>query len=126
MPIKVVANDSYAFSYTGKYQEFIVPNNTRYRIQLWGAQGGDYDSSFRGGFGGYTEGEINLLKGTKLYIYVGGQPSSDKNNLYGGWNGGGATDIRTVPTTAKTTWNSKESLASRIMVASGGGLTAYI
>ncbi len=132
--------ESFTYPYTGEYQEFIVPVSSKYRIQLWGAQGGDYDSSLLGGLGGYTEGEINLLKGTKLYIYVGGQASSSQTNLYGGWNGGGdvpagkdkdgragggATDIRTVPTTSKTTWNSPESLASRIMVAAGGGGAAY-
>lgn len=134
------AAETYKYSYTGEYQEFIAPMNGRYRIQLWGAQGGDYDSTLFGGLGGYTEGEISLLKGTKLYIYVGGQASSSSTNLYGGWNGGGnvpagkdkdgragggATDIRTVPTTSKGTWNVKESLASRIMVAAGGGGAAY-
>ena len=134
------APEVYTYSYTGEYQEFVAPTSSKFRIQLWGAQGGNYDSSLLGGLGGYTEGVISLQKGEKLYVYVGGQPSSSQTNLYGGWNGGGdvpagkdkdgragggATDIRTIPTTSKTTWNAVDSLASRIMVAGGGGGAAY-
>ena len=108
----------------GRYQVFDVVKTGKYRFELWGAQGGSGISS--GGLGAYTYGEINLTKGTRLYVYVGEQPFGI---LSGGWNGGGtgytrggggATDIRTVPTTTLTSWNLTASLNSRIMVAAGG------
>lgn len=93
-----------------------------------------------GGFGAYTSGVIKLNKDETLYIYVGqrGLNGQARKNKVGGWNGGGsstydhsddeasgsgggATDVRLVPTSSKTTWNEFESLKSRIMVAAGGG-----
>jgi uncharacterized repeat protein (TIGR02543 family) len=99
-----------------------------------------------GGYGGYISGHIGLTKNTVLYIYVGGRGednlgSSKGDNLNttpkkGGWNGGGdssgaglqdkgtsgggghgASDVRAV----NGDWNNPESLASRIIVAGGGG-----
>ena len=93
-----------------------------------------------GGFGAYTSGVIKLNKDDTLYVYVGGRGLDAKagNNRAGGWNGGGsstydhsdneasgsgggATDIRLVPTSSTTAWNEFNSLKSRIMVAAGGG-----
>ena len=140
LPFSVLAQTKYEYSYTGAYQEFECPKDGIYKIQLWGAQGGNYDATLFGGLGGYTEGIVKIKKGEKLYFYVGGQPSSSETNYIGGWNGGGnvptdkdkdgragggATDVRTVPTTAKDTWFVADSLASRIMVAGGGGGAAY-
>lgn len=128
------------FSYTGEYQEYVVPKDGIYKIQLWGAQGGNYDSTLFGGYGGYTSGNVKLKKGEKLYFYVGGQPSSNQWNYTGGWNGGGntpsgkdkdgragggATDVRTEKTSTPAVWKETKSLASRIMVAGGGGGAAY-
>ena len=66
--------------------------------------------------GAYTNGIINLTKGTILYVYVGG---SNGYNGGGGQSsdrpGGGATDIRLIE---GVDFN---SLKSRIMVAAGGG-----
>ncbi|MBQ9181674.1 MAG: hypothetical protein IJ134_03480 [Bacilli bacterium] len=123
------------FMYTGNYQEFIVPSDGKYKIQLWGASGGSNDVS-TGGFGAYTEGLIDLSKNTILYLYVGesgkmqsqkgeaaltqtfnggGASSSNSSAILG--SGGGATDVRLV----NSTWNNFESLKTRIMVAAGGG-----
>jgi len=93
-----------------------------------------------GGFGAYTSGVVKLNKDDVLYVYVGGRglDAKARNNRSGGWNGGGsstydhsdneasgsgggATDIRLVPTSSTTVWNEFESLKSRIMVAAGGG-----
>ncbi len=120
------------FSYTGSSQTFEVPENGLYLFEAWGAQGGTRNT-YIGGKGGYTSGQINLKKGTKIYIYVGGQGGSKSSvTNVGGWNGGGysgnnggaqsyggggATDFRLVG----GTWNNSESLKSRIMVAAGGG-----
>lgn len=147
--------DEYTYSYKGEYQTFVAPAMGFYKIELWGAQGGNSAGNNSracsygrgnaygggcGGFGAYTSGVIKLNKGDTLYIYVGqrglnGWASHDRP---GGWNGGGsstydhsdneasgsgggATDIRLVPTSTPNTWNEFDSLKSRIMVAAGGG-----
>ena len=121
------------YKYTGTAQEFTAPKTGTYKVELWGAQGGS--GTYTGGQGGYTSGEIDLTAGQKLYVYVGGMPSNASNQA-GGWNGGGstspeddgtgragggATDIRIVPTSNASIWNEFNSLKSRIMVAGGGG-----
>jgi len=125
------------FVYTGEEQSYVVSSSGYYKLEAWGAQGGHYDDSNYGGKGAYTSGEIYLEKGTKLYVYVGGQGPAivDYTNI-GGYNGGGysgnhtsayssggggSTDFRLVG----GAWNDFESLKSRIMVAAGGGGSAY-
>lgn len=103
------------FAYTGAEQIFIAPYTGTYTLNVWGAQGGgvrNYNNKSAyadGGLGGHAKGTINLTKGEKLYIMVGGQPaarmdetrwnpdwdgSSYAGEYYqhvelGGWNGGG-------------------------------------
>ena len=117
----------YTFEYTDSYQTFTVPYDGIYKIELWGAQGGG-TSSYPGGNGGYTAGELSLNKGETFYVYVGetGQTSA-KIVFNNGWKtayfysgtyaGGGATDLRLI----SGHWSDFESLKSRIMVAAGGG-----
>lgn len=128
------------FDYTGNSQEFILPCDGNYKLEVWGAQGATKDS-YIGGFGAYAAGNIDATKGTNLYIYVGelGQNKSvsasygslgfngasggnytcyeyhNHNDAYN-YYGGGATDIRLVD----GNWKNIESLKSRIIVASGG------
>ena len=135
------SNTDVEFDYTGNVQEYVVPSTGSYRIELWGAGGGEdnYASTLLSnqGRGAYTTGIINLEKGTKIYVYVGqkgasgitnrntltstsfngggaGMGSSDGDD--GGGAGGGATDIRLV----SGSWDDFDSLKSRIMVAGGG------
>lgn len=105
------------FEYTGAEQSYTSIANAEYKIECWGAQGGNTN----GGNGAYTRGNIALNKNEIIYIYVGQKPEG----TIGGWNGGGngssyggggATDIRLV----NGNWSAIESLASRIMVAAGG------
>ena len=117
----------------GKYQLFEAPVSGTYSIEAWGAQGGVI---WNGGKGAYTYGDIDLKKGEKLYVYVGGTG----NGSIGGWNGGGsntnsataddrrygrggggATDIRYQSTSSIDSWYGIDSIKSRIMVAAGGG-----
>ena len=145
-----VENEEYVYNCTSKYQTFEAPATTYYKIQAWGARGGygrtHWALKYRGGFGAYTEGEIHLKKGEKLYLYVGcaGANSAAAGKCVGGaggWNGGaaggndsncdsasepgggggGSSDIRLVPTGTNTSWNEFESLKSRIMIAAGAG-----
>lgn len=122
------------FDYLGSEQQFIVPQTGTYQLEMWGSSGGNYDGT--GGLGGYTKGNISLLKSRNLYIYVGEYPSyinglcyeSNPNNSFNGnkegscSGGGGATDVRLVSNDA---WYSFNSLKSRIMIAGGGGGAAY-
>ena len=75
------------YDYIGDVQEFSVPVSGIYKVELWGASGGDVtidDVNYQGGLGGYTSGIINLAKNQFLYVYVGGSTSS----YVGGYNGG--------------------------------------
>ena len=121
------------FDYTGDVQAFTAPIKGTYKIEAWGASGGDVtinDVIYQGGLGGYTSGTINLEKNQTLYIYVGSSPSNYEGGYNGGaaggyetdgkyTGGGGATDIRIV----NGNWNDFNSLKSRIMVAAGGAGT---
>ena len=130
----VLTTNSYTkdFAYTGNVQAYTIPVTGTYRIELWGASGGDV-GPYKGGLGGYTSGYIHLQEGQVLYFYVGGEGSQSS---IGGWNGGGdltsgqeafgasgggATDVRLV----SGAWNNIDSLKSRIMVAGGGGGANY-
>ena len=131
------------YDYTGGFEEFIVPYTGNYKIELWGAKGGNNNDNF--GNGGYTSGIVNLTQGDILYFYVGSKGGSTRastsEHIDGGYNGGGdtegqsccgrtygtgggATDVRyfeTVPSQSDMLVNSPLGLKSRIMVAAGGG-----
>lgn len=118
------------YDYTGDFQTFVAPVSGNYKIELWGAQGGENDNDGNGGKGGHTSGNIYLLNEKKLYIYVGESgTNANKQISYNGggsglahsFSGGGATDIRLV----SGNWDDFNSLKSRIMVAAGGGGTNY-
>lgn len=134
------ASENNSYTYTGEYKEYIVPYTGVYKFEVWGAGGGT--SRINGsvgnyaGKGGYASGDITLKKGEKYYVYVGqkGTDAVVKKDSVATWNGGGlgtwdhsddeaagagggATDIRLV----SGNWDDSKSLASRIMVAGGGG-----
>ena len=124
------------FDYTGNYQEFNVPCDGNYKVELWGAQGGS-----TAGNAAYTAGDIELLANKTLYVYVGlhglntnnsvafnGGGASTSSGNYATYNGGGATDIRyftSTPSAANLAWNINLGLNSRIMVAAGGGGSSH-
>ena len=65
----------------------------KYKLEVWGAQGGANPSGQKGGKGGYTSGILTLNSSDTLYIAVGGQgaqcSASGSINPVGGYNGGG-------------------------------------
>ena len=72
----------YNYSFTNSVQEFETPYYGKYKLEVWGAQGGDNTrANALGGKGGYATGVVTLPANTTLYIYVGGMA---------GFNGGGA------------------------------------
>ena len=128
---------SMPFDYTGDVQYFKTPSSGNYKIELWGASGGDtilIDSGSyneKGGNGAYTTGNIKLTEDDNLYIYVGQQGFINGTAYNGGGTanlgtannsagGGGSTDIRTYKSD-DSAWDNFDSLKSRIMVAGGGG-----
>lgn len=114
--------ESTEYVYNGSTQTFVSPVTGKYKLEVWGASGGGYTSSYEtnGGRGGYSVGTVNLNVGTILYIYAGGEGGYTYTNggfngggnsyAYGG-SGGGASDIRI----------GTDSLYSRVIVAGGGG-----
>ena len=124
--------DSTIYSYTGSSQTYTPNHDGSYKLEAWGARGGSTNGA-EGGKGAYASGVIDLKKSENIYMYLGefydGYKESNSFNGggHGGYattekqtynaNGGGATDFRLV----SGDWNNATSLASRIMVASGGG-----
>lgn len=114
------------FSYTGSVQTYTIPITGTYLLECVGGGSGS-------GKGSYISSEITLKKGTKLYIYVGGQHStfngggaassfSGDNGLRGTTScGSGATDIRLIQSTDSNGWSGESSLKSRLITAGGGG-----
>ena len=115
------------FEYTGTSQEWLVPKTGKYKVQLWGAQGGSNNTYF-GGYGSYVEGNIDLNKDSKLQIWIGEEGKNQRGitTFNGGGSssticgncsavstsGGGSTDIRL-----------SSGLESRVAVAAAGGGT---
>ncbi len=118
------AGTTFDFDYTGTVQEVELPKG-RYKLQCWGAQGGNHymTSTVLGSKGGYSEGVLNIVGTTKLYAFVGGQGDSGSNNSSysnGGWNGGGYTKRYT------SYGDSSDSYGySHCYVSSGGGATDF-
>lgn len=102
------ANEKLTYNAIENEQVFIVPSTGTYKIELWGAKGGEStayrDTNPYVGKGAYVSGEIFLWKGEKLYLQVGSK-GEDGEKIYdlrrftafgypssggkGGYNGGG-------------------------------------
>lgn len=82
------------FDYTGSVQTATLTPG-RYKLECWGAQGGNSNQSNgtygNGGKGGYSTGILNVSTNTTIYITVGGQGQNGVLNTRtaGGFNGGG-------------------------------------
>ena len=110
-------------------REFTVPYSGMYQLEVWGAQGANYNTSI-GGYGGYSVGTVSLNKNDKLYVAVGGQGTQFVGGYNGGGNGGsggqsayaggGATHIGTQNALLKNTTSSNVYI-----VAGGGGGSGY-
>ena len=123
-PSKLAVNDIVNCSYSGAKKSIVLPPG-KYKLQVWGAQGGYRSSSTYGGKGGYSIGTITLNKKTTVYVYAGGAGGNSSSNtsavVTGGFNGGGyrygykggggGSDIRI----------GQDSLYARVIVAGGGG-----
>ena len=129
----------WTFDYTGGEQTFTVPLNGTYKLETWGAQGANYNTSLGagGGSGGYSVGMINLSKKTSLYINIGGSGGEKcltESCSPGGYNGGGIGSGNTTYSVASTggggathialstgVLSSLENKIKDILIVSGGG-----
>lgn len=100
-------NNSFIFEYPCKKIDYCKPykvtlSHGLYRIELWGAQGGDArqlndktkDLPNKGGRGAYTHGHLYIKDKIQLYIYLGAKGEDQFSLDYGivskgGWNFGG-------------------------------------
>lgn len=126
---ELVAGDIINCPYSGSSKTIELPAGT-YQLECWGAQGGNYSTTYTGGKGGYSTGQLSLIKNTTLYLYTGGagtkitQASTQQG---GGFNGGGnATTSNTSYLTcggggASDIRIGQDSLYARVIVAGGGG-----
>lgn len=129
------------FDYTGSEQTYTVKLDGKYKLEVWGAQGGSYNSEYYGGYGGYSVGTIELKKNQMIYVYVGGQGTILNDNsdyISGGFNGGGRganKDANVISTsgggathvaTRSGLLSSLEGYKDNILIVSaGGGGTSY-
>lgn len=121
-----------SYTASGNYTVTLNYKGT-YKLEVYGAEGGSASTTdsttFRGGYGGYSYGNLKIDKQSTLNVYVGGRGLNAVTTgiIAGGYNGGGssyfprtsyrhgsgggATDIRVGGT----------DYCNRIIVAGGGG-----
>ena len=119
----------YEYNYTGDVQEFVVPYTGIYKLEAYGAAGGNqtsngaYGRDVAGGRGGYSKGYVTLTKGETLYIYVGGKGATVANQIVnekGGYNGGaGGSEYKN--TESADIWQVIQK--NTVYFAPGGGAT---
>ena len=130
------------FDYTGSEQTFTAPESGTYRLETWGAQGGNY-GEYNGGYGGYSIGIVHLKKIDNIYLNIGGAgetklgvstvstggyngggngKSSYNNASSFGSGGGGASHISTKSGLLSSLENNKDN----ILIMSGGGGGIYV
>ena len=129
-------SQSWDFDYTGGEQTFTVPTTGTYKLETWGAQGYSVNSTYFGGYGGYSVGFVQLKNNTNLYIYVGqngpggyGSFTSYPNGgaSYGaspvqGGSGGGSTHILLTESDLSALKNNLDEI---LIVSGGGGAATY-
>ena len=135
-PEKIRTGDILNCPYSGVAVQITLPPG-KFKLECWGAQGGSY-SSYYGGAGGYSAGELELLNPTDLFLYAGGQPetiSTNRTSVPGGFNGGGDGYNRYYSSTytygqggggASDIRIGQDSLYARVIVAGGGGGSASV
>ena len=78
------------FTYTGDYQEYVVPADiVSLTVTLYGAAGGSVNDAV-GGLGAMIKAEIPVTPGETLRVYVGAMGTGPSNSVEM-WNGGGTT-----------------------------------
>ena len=112
----VTNGETKEYDYTGNIEVFTAPTTSEYILEVWGSEGGSYNTTYIGGYGGYSTGIVSLTKGEKLYIVVGGKGTNNSTleTIPGGYNGGG-----TGSGSANLVYSSSGGGATHIGKASG-------
>ncbi|MBP5675201.1 hypothetical protein J6W91_02620 [Candidatus Saccharibacteria bacterium] len=143
-----IISNSRDFSFTGSSQTYTAPYNGYYKLEVWGAGGGEsYINGAlltRTSFGGYAVGVTKLNASQSVYVYVGGKGGNAALHTGGtsGWNGGGkgnpddgdddaggggggATHIATVSGLLSSLSTYKDTggtnISKEILIVAGGG-----
>lgn len=75
------------FAYTGGMQSVTIPKAGVYKMEVWGAGGGNHNAGHAGGAGGYAVGYKLFAKGETVYVCVGQSLSGQSAST--AYNGGG-------------------------------------
>ena len=102
------------YDYTGGEQTFTVPTTGTYKLETWGAQGYSVNSTYFGGYGGYSSGTMNLSTSDKIYIYVGEKGKTLNSSGHSGV-------LYAYPNSGNVRVNSPD--ANNINFSTGGGST---
>ena len=130
-------------------QVYTIPSTGIYKLEVWGAQGGNATGGSNGGtvknviggYGGYSQGKMFFNSGETLYINIGGQGTSNgtttANGTFktynGGYNGGGNARVSdyygyvgggggaTHIAKVSGTLSTLSSKIGNILIVSGGG-----
>ena len=105
-------------AYKGQVYGVSLPP-AKYKVEVWGAEGGYRSVAANAGKGGYSVGELTLTENTILYVYAGGSGNTGKTE--GGFNGGGSRDTYNGGGGASDIRIAQDSLYARVIVAGGGG-----
>ena len=124
------------FPFTGSLQTVSIPFAGTYKLEVWGAQGCSFTQNnitLRGGYGGYSVGNMSLNSGQTLYVMVGGRgrgglndggrytsypnggPGGAPNLVAYSGSGGGSTHIATSNALPKNLTD------AQILIMAGGG-----
>ena len=137
MSVTAYAQTTYTFAYTGAVQNMVLSGGN-YKVEMWGADGGDNMAPLTGGKGGYSTGTITATPGMH-YFYVGGKgitgiggagaapggfngggdAGAYTSSTYGMGSGGGATHIASAPGLLSTL--SGNQSAVKMVAGAGGG-----
>ena len=129
--------------YTGEESIFVPECTGNYKLEVWGAQGGSYNSTYFGGYGGYSTGIIFVTDLNPFYINVGeagigGIPGPTKiNETYNGGggstshsdsnekraSGGGATHIAYA---SGELFRLSDTASTNVIIVAGGGGGAQV
>ena len=106
--------DSQAYAYTGGMQSFTAPQKGIYKLEVWGAQGGN-----GGGLGGYSYGHVLLEKDSVLYVCCGQAGATTSATMYNGGGGGMSKYFDFTPHYKPTTTGGSGGGATHIATRSG-------
>jgi hypothetical protein len=131
VPDNLCPPQTLSFSVVGSVHEVSVPGCANaVTLEVWGAQGGFVGDTSDAGKGGYARGTMLGVAGQALYVRVGGAGGHALSQALGGFNGGGGHAAASSAFTvggggASDVRLGAEDFSGRIIVAGGGGASAW-